>query len=100
MVSMSQRGNPYDNAVMERFFKTLKYEEVSRLHRDETIEDVMDRLPCFIKEVYKRRSIIRRGLIRPSVTVRRMSSSSPDVIGIQQNVDVPRQTILTPSAQS
>jgi transposase InsO family protein len=29
-VSMSRRGNPYDNAVAESFMKTLKYEEVYR----------------------------------------------------------------------
>jgi transposase InsO family protein len=28
MISMSRRGNPYDNATLESFFKTLKYEEV------------------------------------------------------------------------
>jgi transposase InsO family protein len=27
-ISMSRRGNPYDNATMESFFKTLKQEEV------------------------------------------------------------------------
>jgi transposase InsO family protein len=27
-ISMSRTGNPYDNAHMESFFKTLKYEEV------------------------------------------------------------------------
>ena len=25
---MALKGNPYDNATMESFFKTLKYEEV------------------------------------------------------------------------
>jgi transposase InsO family protein len=29
-VSMSQRGNPYDNARCESFRKTLKYEEVAK----------------------------------------------------------------------
>lgn len=27
-ISMSRTGNPYDNGMMERFFRTLKYEEV------------------------------------------------------------------------
>ena len=27
-ISMSAKGNPYDNAFMESFYKTLKYEEV------------------------------------------------------------------------
>jgi putative transposase len=29
---MSRRGNPYDNAVMESFFRTLKVELVYRHH--------------------------------------------------------------------
>ena len=27
-ISMARKGNPYDNAMMESFFKTLKHEEV------------------------------------------------------------------------
>ena len=27
-ISMAQADNPYENAMMESFFKTLKYEEV------------------------------------------------------------------------
>ena len=50
-ISMSRKGNPYDNAAMESFFKTLKYEEVYLLQY-ETEEDVIDRLPLFIEQVY------------------------------------------------
>jgi len=28
LISMSRKGNPYDNAITESFFKTLKVEEV------------------------------------------------------------------------
>ncbi len=49
--SMAQRGNPYVNAMMESFIKTLKYEEVY-LGEYEMFEDMMVRLPHFIKEVY------------------------------------------------
>ena len=38
-ISMSRTGNPYDNAHMESFFKTLKYEEV-HLSNYETFDDV------------------------------------------------------------
>ncbi len=50
-ISMSAKANPYDNAFMESFYKTLKYEEV-HLWNYETYEDVIERLPFFIEEVY------------------------------------------------
>lgn len=55
-ISMSRTGNPYDNATMESFFKTLKYEEVY-LFDYETIADVLDRVPYFIEEVYNRKRL-------------------------------------------
>ena len=51
LISMSRKGNPYDNATTESFFKTLKVEEVY-LWEDRTLEDVQIRLPFFIQEVY------------------------------------------------
>jgi transposase InsO family protein len=55
-ISMSRRGNPYDNAHAESFFKTLKYEEV-HLFNYETFEEVLQRLPYFIKEVYNKKRL-------------------------------------------
>ena len=46
--SMSRKGNPYDNAALESFMKTLKYEEVY-LGDYETYEDVVEGLPRFIE---------------------------------------------------
>jgi len=56
VISMSRTGNPYDNATMESFFKTLKYEEV-HLFDYETFADVLDRVPYFIEEVYNRKRL-------------------------------------------
>jgi putative transposase len=50
-ISMSRIANPYDNAHMESFFKTLKYEEV-HLANYQTYDDVVQRVPHFIEEVY------------------------------------------------
>lgn len=55
-VSMSGKGNPYDNAFVESFFKTLKYEEV-HLWNYETYQDVIERLPFFIEEVYNKKRL-------------------------------------------
>ena len=55
-ISMARTGNPYDNATMESFFKTLKYEEVY-LFDYETFEDVLERIPYFIEEVYNRKRL-------------------------------------------
>lgn len=55
-ISMSRAGNPYDNATMESFFKTLKYEEVY-LCEYETYEDVLERIPYFIEAVYNQKRL-------------------------------------------
>lgn len=54
--SMARRGNPYDNAQVESFFKTLKHEEVFAFEYS-TVEDVLRRLPYFLEEVYNRRRL-------------------------------------------
>ena len=56
LISMSAKGNPYDNAMMESFMKTLKYEEVY-LWEYRTFEDVLKRLPYFIAEVYNKKRL-------------------------------------------
>jgi len=54
--SMSRAGNPYDNATAESFMKTLKYEEVY-LAGYETYQDVVERIPHFVEEVYNKKRL-------------------------------------------
>ena len=53
-ISMSRKGNPYDNAAMESFMKTLKQEEVY-LWDYRTMEDAIERLPQFLENVYNQK---------------------------------------------
>ncbi len=50
-VSMSRRGNPYDNAFAESFMKTLKAEEVY-MKEYRTFDEAYVNLKQFIEEVY------------------------------------------------
>lgn len=50
-ISNCRKGNPYDNAYVESFFKTLKYEEVY-LNEYETFDDAIENIGRFIEDVY------------------------------------------------
>ena len=55
-ISNSAKGNPYHNAFVESFMKTLKQEEVY-LASYETYLDVLENLPSFIEEVYNEKRV-------------------------------------------
>ena len=55
-ISMSRKSNPYDNAYAESFIKTLKSEEVF-LWEYRTLEDVHQRIPYFIEDVYNQKRL-------------------------------------------
>jgi len=52
-ISMSRRGNPYDNAQAESFFKTLKHEEVN-LTEYRNLAEAAGCIGAFIEQVYNR----------------------------------------------
>ena len=55
-ISMSRRGNPYDNAQAESFMKTLKYEEVY-LYEYEDLSEARARIGHFLEEVYNQKRL-------------------------------------------
>lgn len=55
-ISMSRKGNPWDNAVCESFIKTLKYEEVLRQeYRD--MAEARASIHQFIEKVYNQKRL-------------------------------------------
>jgi transposase InsO family protein len=55
-ISMSRKGNPYDNARTESFMKTLKYEEVYR-QEYRSLPDALLSLRRFIEKVYNEKRL-------------------------------------------
>jgi transposase InsO family protein len=65
-ISMSRRGNPYDNARCERFMRTLKEEEVY-LSEYETLNEARSSIAHFIEAVYnKKRLHFSLGYVPPA----------------------------------
>ena len=92
LVSMARAGNPYENARIESFFKTLKYEEVY-LCEYQTFEDVVARLPYFIEEVYNQKRL------HSSIGYHSPNDFEELVLN-QENNGLHRRTLLTLSVQS
>ena len=92
LVSMARAGNPYENAVMESFFKTLKYEEVY-LCEYETLADMTERISYFIEEVYNHKRL-------HSALGYHSPNDFEELVLTQEDNGIPRRTLLTLSVQS
>jgi putative transposase len=65
-ISMSRKGNPYDNAACESFMKTLKYEEVHRQeYRD--LAEARTSIEHFLERVYNQKRLHSALGYRPPV---------------------------------
>jgi len=65
-ISMSRRGNPRDNAKVESFMKTLKYEEIYRTeYRD--FPEALRRIGEFIESIYNQERLHSALGYRPPV---------------------------------
>jgi len=69
-ISMSRKGNPYDNAACESFMKTLKYEEVHRQdYRD--LAEARSSIQHFLERVYNEKRLHSALAYRPPVEFER-----------------------------
>jgi putative transposase len=92
LASMARAGNPYENAMMESFFKTLNYEEVNLCECD-IFEDLAASLPYFTEEVYHQKRL-------HAALGYRSPQAFEEAPLNQENNRIPRQPSLTLSAQS
>jgi transposase InsO family protein len=81
-ISMSRRGNPYDNATCESFMKTLKYEEVyPQEYRD--LADARASIDRFIEKIYNGKRLHSALGYRPPIEFER-SLQAPSAAGQPQ----------------
>ena len=90
-ISMSRRGNPYDNALAESFMKTLKTEEVY-LNEYNTIFEARLNIEHFIDHVYNQKRLHSSLGYRPPVEFEAIwfnkTSMNPSTLNHQKTVSL------------
>jgi transposase InsO family protein len=82
-ISMSRRGNPWDNAACESFMKTLKYEEVLRNeYRD--LAEARTSIREFLEKIYNQKRLHSAlGYLPPAEFERKLSANNTDAASRQ-----------------
>jgi len=85
-ISMSRKGNPYDNAMAESFMKTLKTEEVS-INEYSTASEALDNIHHFIEIVYNSKRLHSSlGYLTPEEKEAEYHQSQKTIFAIQETV--------------
>jgi len=74
-ISMSRKGNPYDNAACESFMKTLKYEEVYR-QEYRGMAEALASIGEFINRTYNQKRLHSALGYRPPVEFEQVQSNA------------------------
>ena len=82
-ISMSRRGNPWDNAACESFMKTLKYDEVLRNeYRD--LAEARTSIREFLEKIYNRKRLHSAlGYLPPAEFELKLNANSKDAASRQ-----------------
>ena len=85
-ISMSRKGNPWDNAACESFMKTLKYEEVLRNeYRD--LAEARASIREFLEKIYNQKRLHSAlGYLPPAEFERRLNANNKDAAARQLSV--------------